>query len=355
MAKKKKQEEQVPVETGQTTDALKVGNVWSEPGIVSGDTESAGNIKLDQTEQGVHKAGGRAKENTRILEQEMHDRPKTSINPWQNSDYARDGGQYGRLNNRNYNTTLRLAREADRYNQAPRENLMVFGNGYKGGMGTQKVDRYEKPELETMETRAMDQSWKLDTNQKQLAQALQDAVNHKDLDAFQMAYKQLFGIELDEEAAMIEMNKLVRQLEEQNILTKDRDRFMAYFQRAFGSQTAAMLYNMTLDNNPFAAVAAQALGLPQMPTFQEIQEAGAFKIAYDNTLKDLQAGDPKTVKRFEGMGSAEIGREVAKDIGIAQKRRDEVYKMAMRLDNLDYYTSDFWKDLFVSRGSRVMY
>ena len=225
---------------------------WSAPGIVQEDTEKHNRRVKNETDQDIDASTGKAKTGTRDLTEEQYDTDPTKLNKWQNSDYARNGGQYGRLNNRNYNTTLRLAREADRYNQAPRENFMVFGNGYKGGMGTQKIDRYEKPQLETMETRAMNQSWNLDTNQKMLAQALQDAVNHKDLEAFKDAYKQLYGIELDEMQAELAFTQLARTMQVQNIFSKDSQRWMSYFNRAFGAETALTIYNM-VDNNPMAA------------------------------------------------------------------------------------------------------
>ena len=71
----------------------------------------------------------------------------------------------------------------------------------------------------------MDQTQQLDTNQKQLAQALQDAVNHKDLDAFIQAYQQLYNRELSRYEAEIEMRKYVRTTEIENYVKKDFAKF----------------------------------------------------------------------------------------------------------------------------------
>lgn len=273
---------------------------WRTPGIVQEDTERENRRVKKETDQDIDASTGKAKEGSRGITDEQYNTDPTKLNKWQNSDYARDGGQYGRLNNRNYNTTLRLAREADRYNQAPRENFMVFGNGYKGGMGTQKIDRYEKPQLETMETRAMNQSWNLDTNQKMLAQALQDAVNHKDLEAFKDLYKQLYGIELDEMQAELAFTQLARTMQIQNIFSKDSQRWMSYFNRAFGAETAMTIYNM-VDSNPMAAnmLAGQLLNGTMPP-----EQFEKFMQQYEQTLVDTymaQGMDGKDAKKAANM------------------------------------------------------
>lgn len=226
--------------------ATKADNPFNKPG--TGGPEGYISGKLNQHNREASRHTGTAKDQSRGLTQEQYDTDPIKLNKNQNANNATDGGQYGRLNNRSYATTLRLAREADEYNNRPRAHMfMITGNGAQD-MGT----GYDKPALETMETRAMDQSFELDTNQKRLAQALQDAVNHKDLEAFKDLYKQLFGITLDEMQAKLKMTEFARSSEMRQMLQKDMTAFIAYFQRAFGAETAATLYNM-MDTNPLYA------------------------------------------------------------------------------------------------------
>ena len=154
--------------------------------------------------QGVTDATNQSSDETRGLEKEQRSRSKESLDPNAGKNIAQGQGQYGMINNRNYAKTLRLAREADAYNNKPQAHIVrvgsVFGSGIQD-MGT----GYDRPKIQTMETRAMDQSFQLDTSQKQLAQALQDAVNHKDLNAFIKTYSQLYGITLDKQQAMADM------------------------------------------------------------------------------------------------------------------------------------------------------
>ena len=100
-----------------------------------------------------------------------------------------------------------------------------------------------------METRAMDQAQQLDTQQKNAAIALQDAVNRKDLEAFKMAYMQLHGITLSERDAIVAMTNMIRGAESQQILAQGMD----YFKRAFGTETGVALYNLSQSDNPMLA------------------------------------------------------------------------------------------------------
>lgn len=191
-------------------------------------------------------AGDKAKGNTRSLEQEQHGTDKGYLDENAGKNIAKGQGSYDMINNRDYGTTLRLAREADAYNNKPVGHMFAMGPWRQGQNIAQDMGTgYDKPKIETMETRAMDQSFNLDTNQKQLAQALQDAVNHKDLDAFQQLYKQLYGIELDKMTAEIEMTKQARIAQFQDSINRRMSEWTAYLNRAINAQTAAaIVYEM---------------------------------------------------------------------------------------------------------------
>lgn len=159
-----------------------------------------------------------ASDNAKGLGKEQYETKKTDLNKPQNSNYATDGGQYGMANNKDYSTTLRLARQADAYNAKPTPHMYSA----RWGQGMQDVGTgFDRPNVETQETRAMNQTWQLDTNQKQLAQALQDAVNHKDLDAFKATYAQLYGINLSDYQARMAMSQLAHSGYIQQHLAKD--------------------------------------------------------------------------------------------------------------------------------------
>lgn len=239
-------------------------------------TDKNTNTAVDETDSATSKSS----ESTRDIKQEQFDTDEESLNKSQKANYAKEGGQYDRVNNKDYNTTLRLARAADRYNTRPREHIFSVGTFRTGGIKDRGTG-YEKPTLETMETRAMNQAFNLDTNQKQLAQALQDAVNHKNLDAFRYAYQQLYGIELDRMHAEIEMRKWARQAEISNMLSKSGVEFKAYLDYYLPAELAKTAYNLGLDYPSFGTYLSYALRLGAPPTTDD-----ALFDAYMNTRVD---------------------------------------------------------------------
>ena len=213
------------------------------------ETAEAVNNKKDQAVSEIHDANKKAADETRKYEEEQHKTDKSKLDPNANKNIAKGESQYGMFNNRDYNTTLRLAREADRYNNRPAEHVMGIGTRKTGGNKDYGLG-YDRPKIQTMETRAMDQAQQLDTQQKSAAIALQDAVNRKDLEAFKMAYMQLHGIALSDRDATVAMTNMIRTTETQQILAQGMD----YFKRAFGTETGTALYNLSQsEDNPMLA------------------------------------------------------------------------------------------------------
>ena len=213
------------------------------------ETAEAVNNKKDQAVSEIHDANKKAADETRKYEEEQHKTDKSKLDPNANRNIAKGESQYGMFNNRDYSTTLRLAREADRYNNRPAEHVMGIGTRKTGGNKDYGLG-YDRPKIQTMETRAMDQAQQLDTQQKSAAIALQDAVNRKDLEAFKMAYMQLYGITLSDRDATVAMTNMIRTTETQQILAQGMD----YFKRAFGTETGTALYNLSeSENNPMLA------------------------------------------------------------------------------------------------------
>ena len=240
-------------------------------------------------------AGDKASGNTRGLEQEQHGTDKGYLDPNAGKNIAKGQGTYDMINNRDYGTTLRLAREADAYNNRRQEHYMDQSHWKAGGnrdMGTLA----ERPKIETMETRAMDQSFNLDTNQKQLAQSLQDAVNHKDLDAFQQLYKQLYGIELDKMTAEIEMTKMARQQLWTDQIQRNYNEWAAYFKRACDAQTAATIAAAMRTDTALAGTLAALLG--NGVAIMSQSDAVQTKYMNDLTNQFSKYTDPATAARM---------------------------------------------------------
>ena len=213
------------------------------------ETAEAVNNKKDQAVSEIHDANKKAADETRKYEEEQYNKDKSKLDPNANKNVAKGESQYGMFNDRDYSTTLRLAREADRYNNRPTEHVMGIGTRKTGGNKDYGLG-YDRPKIQTMETRAMDQAQQLDTQQKGAAIALQDAVNRKDLEAFKMAYMQLHGIALSDRDATVAMTSMTRNAETQQILAQGMD----YFKRAFGTETGTALYNLSQsESNPMLA------------------------------------------------------------------------------------------------------
>lgn len=218
-------------------------------------SESYGDDQSEKFEKETDRVSDEAIDNTEKEAQRVYDTNPEKLYKHVNKNFARGEGPYGRFNDRDYSTTLRLAREADFYNNKPQENLYFMGPDGPQVQGP----AYQRPELKTMETRAMDQAIELDTNQKRLAQSLQDAVNHKDLDAFTAAWKQKFGVELDRAQAKREMRRYERQALVQDLLTKNLTKFQAEFMRGFNSVTATTVHNMLQSQPELANMLAGVL------------------------------------------------------------------------------------------------
>ena len=201
--------------------------------------------KKDQAVSETHAANEKADKKTRELETEQHETPKETLDPNAGKNIAKGQSQYGMFNNRDYGTTLRLAREVDRYNNKPTEHVMGIGTRKTGGNKDYGLG-YDRPRIATMESRAMEQTQQLDTQQKSAAIALQDAVNRKDLEAFKQAYLQRYGIALSDRDAEVAMIQMTRTAETQQILSQG----MQYFQRAFGTETGYALYNLGQSGDP---------------------------------------------------------------------------------------------------------
>ena len=200
--------------------------------------------------------------------------PDESLYEDAKANQAKGQGRYGMFNDKDYATTLRLARNVDKYNSMPVQQMMSVGSHRLGN--TQNLGTgFEKPKLETMESRAINQTIGLDTNQKQLAQQLQIAIDSKDLELLKQVLTQQLGLQVTDLQIKNIMDQMIKQTEISQLTQKELKIFSDKWTRAFGEETAATLYNM-VQNNEAWAVYASEITTGTVPPGKEDQFAADF-------------------------------------------------------------------------------
>ena len=212
---------------------------FDRPSIDSQEEEKTAH---DKANKGVGEAThekNKTEGNTTGLYNEQLNTDPTQLYKQVNSNIAKDGAQYGSLTGKDFSNTLKLSREADAYNNT-RAPVHITQRLFHDPT----IQQLQKPRIETEEMREMDRNRQLDLNQKQLAQALQDAVNHKDLDAYKQYYAQLYGIQLTDYDARLLMRKEERLGEMRNIFSKGLDEHSKLFNRWYTFNTWEAIYNL---------------------------------------------------------------------------------------------------------------
>lgn len=249
------------------------------------------------TVKGLNKEKDAADKNINDYTQERYDTDPTMLNKWQNANYAKGQGQYGMFNNKDYGTTLKLAREVDAYNAAPREHHKVIGlNNQIQDLGVQ----YEKPNLETMESRAIQQSIDLDTNQKKKAQDLQAEINGKNWDAFNDRWKQLFDTNMAtmKNGQQYIMESRLKQFT--HLLTKDATVFNALFNMHMKTSIMQKIANLA-ESGDFAAseLMSTLFGMPKWTSEDQVRMA-AESIAKNLNMNWAERSEFDTVVKMVG-------------------------------------------------------
>lgn len=240
---------------------------FSNPGIAGKQAEGLSDELTTKAVGELDRSASKTSNAQRNLYNEMLDTSKQSLYPHQNENIAKFGGPWGHINNHSYGKTIKLAREADAYNNEPQDHMFHYGSFQGSGIKDLGIG-YDRPKINTMETRAMDQAFQLDTQRKQLAQALQDAIDHKDLNAFMQAYQQLYGTEITRLQAENIMRHFTRQREISQLLTKDYDMFKAYFGRYITEDTTRAIWDLAKaqGNEQYASMLAQSINGTLPPT-----------------------------------------------------------------------------------------
>lgn len=231
---------------------------------MSKDTKGKFTGNKTSAQQGTEKVGDKAKQTS-----------GESLYKDQNTNIAKGEGSKGMINDKDYSTTLRLARMADAYNNKPMAHIMSGGTHLLGGLQDLGAG-YARPQISTMETRAAQQAFDLDTQRKQAEQQLQAAVDAKDYDAFKAILAQNLGIELNDAQARYALDQYALQLALQDVTAKNRDEFVREYARYFDTETATVLYNMVQSNEPWAMQLAGVLEGQVIPPSKQDQFAADF-------------------------------------------------------------------------------
>lgn len=303
---------------------------FKKPGIEDTDARDKINEKSDTAVNQITDAKGKAEAKTRKLGQEQMDTSTESLNPTgdQKKDIAKGKGWQGSINDKDYSSTLRMMRDIDKYNNRPVENMFSAGTRHTGGV-KDLGKGYERPKLETMESRAVNQAIQLDTYQKQLAIQLQDAINHKDYDAFIKIYEQLFGVQLTTMQAEQVIRQWMQQQQATNIATKDISQWQQEFKRYFDVETLTAFNDLSSNGDPILAqlVTNAMYGLPTANIDEHAITNTTLRLR-DRYIKDgyseleaLQKAE-RDINLLLLKGNNKTEYHTKKVQGMSQKRRD---------------------------------
>lgn len=233
------------------------GNVFNNPGKVDQETNSlSSNAYANASAKSAdNKAKGIA--GTKAVDEYARSTKGADLYGDQNVNYAKSGGKFGRPNEKDYSSTLRMARKVDEYNAAPRAHGMLIN--YKGGTVYDVGTGQTKPQLQTQETRAMDQSWQLDSNRKMLAQQLQAAIDAKDYDSFKQAMTQIYGMTMSDYQMRQAFNNALYNNYLGNLFNKDMTQFNSEWARHFTGDTITKVRDLTYSDPALANTFMSAL------------------------------------------------------------------------------------------------
>lgn len=194
------------------------------------------------------------------------------------------------LNNRGFNHTLSLSRQADAYNNKPRYTNVRTTNG-SGGHAY--VDAgLDRPKLETQEMRQMRTNEQLSARQRQLRQDLQHLVNKKDYDLFVAWYQQKYGLNLNLTQAEQSVITFNRTQQIANIIMQNHQMYTEYLRGYIGAQLAAYITSKAGKGDYiWTSLFMQAYGMTGRPAqLMDYWEEQRVKQIYD--LAPKMGGNP---------------------------------------------------------------
>lgn len=289
---------------------------WGNPPTDNSQTMSQVEDKANKGVKEIDNATDKTQARMYGKAKEQYDKSKSDLDVNAGKNIAKTGGQYGSLNGKTFSHTLNLMRQADAYNNKPTENIHRIGLHGVQDLGL----AYNRPQIETEEMREMQRNRQLDLTQKTLAVQLQDAVNHKDLNAFIQLYQQIYNTEISRNEAEILMHNWTRQQEMSNILMKDITTFNAYFRRYFSEETCRYIHDLAIKRPTMARMLTQAVFDGFMPP--DIQ---------DYLLEQVTIAKTNEYKR-KGLSDYEAYRRAEQDIMRSERLMDNVDAAAIKQD-----------------------
>lgn len=289
---------------------------WGNPSIDNRQTMSQVEDKANKGVKEIDSATDKTQARMYSKANEQYNKKKSDLDVNAGKNIAKTGGQYGSLNGKTFSHTLNLMRQADAYNNKPTENIHRIGLHGVQDLGP----AYNRPQIETEEMREMQRNRQLDLTQKTLAVQLQDAVNHKDLNAFIQLYQQLYNTEITRNQAEILMHQWTRQQEMSNILMKDITTFNAYFRHYFSEETCRYIYDLAIKRPTMARMLTQAVFDGFMPP--DIQ---------DYLLEQVTIAKTNEYK-YKGLSDYDAYRRAEQDIERNERMRANVDAAAITQD-----------------------
>ena len=170
------------------------------------------------------------------LYKNVRDTPGEEIDEKYGQYFAKEG-RYGNLNNKDFDETLRLSRQADAYNNEPVEkmHLGISYNPSAGqGVGGFETTGYDRPKIETQEMRQMRANERLDETQRALDIQLQHDITKLPYDYYVKSMNEKFNTRMNEAEAKRGYAQITAVNKATQTLMKDRENFNKVFNAKYG-------------------------------------------------------------------------------------------------------------------------
>lgn len=241
------------------------GGVFDRPdNLIFEENANLADVQSDFN-KGIRETSDQAITDLDNLYQGVRATPGTAIDEKYGQNFAKEG-RYGNLNNKSYEDTLRLSREADAYNNKPIEkmHLGISYNPSAGqGVGGFETTGYERPKIETQEMRQMRANERLDEIQRGLDVQLEHNITKLPYDAFVKTMDNKFDIRMNE-AESRRMFEQIRAVDRANQkLMKDTKDFNKRYEAKFGVKVGQFMAQLAKTNTLQAMVFSNyVLGFP---------------------------------------------------------------------------------------------
>lgn len=258
------------------------------------------NIQEDFNDD-VHEASNQAISDYDDFYQDVKNTPGTELDEKYNQHLVKEG-RYGNLNNKSFDDTLKLSREADAYNNKPigKMHLGISYNPSAGqGVGGFETTGYDRPKIETQEMRQMRANERLDEMQRGLDVQLQHNITKLPYEYFKKTMDEKYNIRTSEAEAKRAFAQIRAVDRAQQTMSQWGTNFEKVFNAKYGILLGPIMAELAKTNTLQSIVFANAaLGFSAIP----IQDYYTYKFL-DPYLKQLME-----------KGAAKYGNDPAKGL-----------------------------------------